>query len=171
MFDHVGAQIFVGKCIAVTNEHFVTLISGYSSICITVWTHIPIDLWEDVNHKKIDEFYKLSQKNNFNHQGIIYCGANNFVNSGFVEIKCKNITDNKAWLVMDVLYDLGSIIKSYISYYMEESNVDTTKMFDDLKEQTKKLFDDISKHSKIMDHTEFFEKYKYGINSDTNLND
>jgi len=170
MFNYVGAQIFVGKCIAVTNEHFVTLIRGENSICITVWTHIPIDLWDDENHKKADVFYELAKKNNFNHQGIIYCGSSNFVNSGFVEINCKNISNNKVWLVIDMLYDLGSIIKNYISHYMNEHIVDDEEMFKNIKEQTDKLFNDLEKNSKIMDHTEFFDRFKYGIH-EIDMND
>ena len=171
MFDYVGAQIFVGKCISVTNEHFVTLIKGKESICVTVWTHIPIDLWTDKNHEKISKFYESSKENKFNHQGIIYCGSNNFVNSGFVEIDCKNISNNKAWLVIDILYDLGSIIKNYISNYMTETDVDDKKMFDNLKERTKKLFNNLYENSKIMDNTEFFDKFKYGIHNELNVDD
>jgi len=170
MFDYVGAQIFVGKCIAVTNEHFVTLIRGEKSICITVWTHIPIDLWETENHEKANKFYESAKKNDFNHQGIIYCGPSNFVNSGFVEIDCKNISKNKVWLVIDMLYDLGSITKNYISHYMTESDIDEEKMFDNLKEQTKKLFSDLKENSYTMNHTEFFDRFKYGIH-EIDMND
>lgn len=171
MFNCVGAQIFIGKCIAVTNEHFVTLIRGDKSICVTVWTHIPIDLWNTENHEKSNKFYELAKKNNFNHQGIIYCGSSNFVNSGFVEIDCKNISNNKAWLVIDILYDLGSIIKSYIHNYITDTSLDEEKMFKNLKEQTKKLISELDKNSYIMDHTEFFEKFKYRIYNDQDVND
>lgn len=161
MFNYADSDIFSGKSIAVTNEHFTTMIKGKNSICLTVWTHVPINLLENDAHEKASEFYKLCNKNNIKHQGIIYCGKHNFINSGFINIECKTIFNNKTWIVIDALYDLGSILKKYISEFVLDDIRNNKIFFDNLEQQTKKIYNVLNENCEILNHGEFFKKFKY----------
>lgn len=150
MFDYVGIEHFLGRCIAVTNEHFVTLIKGEKYVLVNVLTYISINLSENRYHQKVIDFYHSSKKNNFKHyEGITYCNQNNFINSGFIKIPCTNIHKDKAWLVIDNLYDMGSTIKSYLSNYMLNDSTNDKIMFKELKKQTKKISNILKKNCTI----------------------
>lgn len=156
MFDYVGIEHFLGKCIATTNEHFVTLIESERYILLNVLTYVPINLWKDEYHQKTIDFYHSSKKNNFkNYEGITYCNQNNFINSGFIKIPHTNIQRDKAWLVIDNLYDIGSIIKSYLSNYLLNDIANEKKMFKELKKQTKRISNILNKNCIIMNSIDY----------------
>lgn len=156
MFDLIGNYAgLLDRIVFITNEHTVLLYEDNDTKCVVVLTFFPLDLYENNNFIKLGDFYKSARENFLDYEGIAF---NKFVTSNFREILTSDINDDKIWLVIEKLCQLGSLTKEGIVSFLNGEK-DEFDAIGEIQSKTSAIQKEIKENSFLIKNSMFLDKH------------
>ncbi len=158
MYERIKVEDFTGIIIYVTNNHAVLFYGGDDTKLFTVLTYVQPNCYNGLENIKATKFYDYGKKRGIDFDGLMYCGENNFITSGFREVNASDMDEDVIWLVLEKLCEYGSLISTNFSKYIE-NEMDLKELTFKIKNNSEDCLSILNSNSIRVSNREFWEKY------------
>lgn len=158
MYKRINVEDFNSIIIYVTNNHAVLFYGGDDTKCFNVLTYVKPNCYDGLENLKAVNFYDYGKKRGIDFDGLMYCGGNNFITSGFREVTANDMNEDVIWLVLEQLCDYGNLISKYFTEYIENKK-DLKELTFNIKNNSEKCLSILNNHSVRLSNRNFWEKY------------
>lgn len=158
MYERIKVEDFNSIIIYVTNNHAVLFYGGYDTKCFNVLTYVKPSCYNGVENRKAVNFYDYAKKRGVDFDGLMYCGENNFITSGFREVIANDMDEDIIWLVLEQLCDYGSLISKHFTKYIE-NKIELKELTFKIKSDSKDCLTILNNNSVRLSNRNFWEKY------------
>lgn len=158
MFERINVEDFNNIIIYATNNHAVLFYGGDETKCFNVLTYVKSNCYDGLNNLKAVNFYDYGKKRGIDFDGLMYCGGNNFVTSGFREVFANDMDEDVIWIVLEKLCEYGSLISENFSEYIE-NKMSLKELTINIKNDSYNCLNIINNNSVRLTNRIFWEKY------------
>lgn len=158
MYERIKVEDFNSIIIYVTNNHAVLFYGGEETKCFNILTYVKPSCYDGLENLKAVNFYDYGKKRGVDFDGLMYCGENNFISSGFREVFANDMNEDIIWLVLEKLCEYGSLLSKNLTEYIE-NKMDLKELILQIKNNSSDCLNIINNNSVRLSNRIFWEKY------------